>query len=157
MTETDKSFDLVAAMSRYEVDRAAFKAEATRLRTQNKATLFAALKSHDITQVVVEFDGYGDSGQVENVEATSNDTIVSLPDDVIELSFARHGGSFDTRSESLREAIESMAYDCLEDTHCGWENNDGAYGEFIFRVGQEAITLDYNERYTATESYEHEF
>lgn len=157
MTETDTSFDFAASMSRYEADRAAFKTEATRLRAQNKATLFAALKSHDITQVVVEFDGYGDSGQVENVEATSNDTIISLPDDVIELSFSRHGGSSDTHSESLREAVESMAYDCLEDTHCGWEINDGAYGEFIFRVGKETITLNYNERYTATESYEHEF
>lgn len=157
MTETDTSFDFAASMSRYEADRVAYKAQATRLRAQNKATLFAALKSHDITQVVVEFDGYGDSGQVENVEATSNDTIIALPDDVVELSFARHGGSSDTRSESLREAIESMAYDCLEATHCGWENNDGPYGEFIFRVGDAAITLDYNERYTAAESYDHEF
>ncbi len=157
MTETDKPFDLAATMSRFHADRAAFRAEATRLRAQNKATLFKALKSHDITQVVVEFDGYGDSGQIEHIEATSHDKIVPLPDDEASMTFARHGRDAETRSEPLCEAIESVAYDCLEDTHCGWENNDGAYGEFIFRVGDAAITLDYNERYTATESYEHEF
>jgi hypothetical protein len=37
------------------------------------------------------------------------------------------------------------------DTHCGWENNDGAYGDFIFDVAKRTITLDFNERYTASD------
>ena len=117
MTENDTSFDFAASMSHYEADRAAFKAEASRLRLQNKAALFTVLKSHNITQIVVSFDGYGDSGQMEDVEATSNDKIVSLPHDKVTLSFARHGGEAEIRTESLREAIESMTYDCLEETH----------------------------------------
>lgn len=157
MTQTDKFFDFADAMTRYEADRAAFKAEATRLREANKAALFAVLESHTITQIVVSFDGYGDGGQVENIEAASGGKIVPLPDDDVDLTFARHGRESEARTEPLGEAIESMAYDCLEETHCGWENNDGAYGEFIFRVGDDTITLDYNERYTATESYEHDF
>jgi hypothetical protein len=157
MTQTDTSFDFADAMTRYEADRATFKAEATRLREANKAALFSILKSHSITQVVVSFDGYGDSGQVENIEATSADKIVLLPDDDVEMTFARYGRAAESRAEPLGEAIESMAYDCLSETHCGWQDNDGAYGEFIFRVGDDSITLDYNERYTATEPYEHEF
>ena len=50
-----------------------------------------------------------------------------------------------------------VAYDFLSETHGGWENNDGAYGEFSFDVAARTITLDYNERYTATEFYSHEF
>lgn len=57
----------------------------------------------------------------------------------------------------LRDAIETMAYDLLERTHSGWENNDGAYGEFTFDVVNRTVTLDYNERYTASENSTHEF
>ena len=34
----------------------------------------------------------------------------------------------------------------LEQTHGGWENNDGAYGEFTFDVAERTIKLDFNER-----------
>ena len=58
---------------------------------------------------------------------------------------------------SVDEAVEQLAYDFLSETHGGWENNGGAYGEFTFDVAEGTITLDYNERYTATEFYSHEF
>ena len=60
-------------------------------------------------------------------------------------------------SMGVEAAIEQLAYDFLSETHGGWENNDGAYGEFSFDVAARTITLDYNERYTATEFYSHEF
>ncbi len=37
---------------------------------------------------------------------------------------------------SVRDAIERLAYDFLEETHDGWENSDGAYGDFIFDVAE---------------------
>ena len=58
---------------------------------------------------------------------------------------------------SIADAIERLAYDFLDDTHCGWENNDGAYGDFTFDVAERTITLDYNERYTASEYSQHVF
>jgi hypothetical protein len=48
---------------------------------------------------------------------------------------------------SVRDAIERLAYDFLEETHDGWENSHGAYGDFIFDVAERTITLDYNERH----------
>jgi hypothetical protein len=54
-------------------------------------------------------------------------------------------------------SIERLAYHLLERTHCGWENNDGAYGDFTFDVAERTITLDYNERYTASEYSQHVF
>lgn len=44
----------------------------------NKTALFDALAAANITVVVVTFDGYGDSGQIENIEAKAGDEIVTL-------------------------------------------------------------------------------
>ncbi|MGH6740433.1 MAG: DUF6878 family protein, partial [Bradyrhizobium sp.] len=58
---------------------------------------------------------------------------------------------------SIADVIERLVYDLLTDTHCGWENNDGAYGDFIFDVAERTITLDYNERYTESNYTQHIF
>ena len=58
---------------------------------------------------------------------------------------------------NISAAVESLAYDVLEQTHSGWEDNDGAYGDIVFDVAERTITLDYNERYTASENYTHTF
>ena len=58
---------------------------------------------------------------------------------------------------SLTDAIEKLVYDFLENSHWGWEDGDGAYGEFTFDVVDRTINLDYNERYTASVNYSHEF
>ncbi len=42
-------------------------------------------------------------------------------------------------------------------THDGWENSDGAHGDFTFDVGERTITLDYNERYMQSEYSLHVF
>ena len=57
----------------------------------------------------------------------------------------------------VRDAIEKLAYDFLEEEHDGWENEDGAYGEFTFDVGERTIRLEYNERVMTTSYFEHEF
>lgn len=157
MSQT-KDYDFTAALADYEVKIRAYRAVAQDLRRDNKAALFKALHAAGITQVVVSFDGYGDSGQVEHIEATVDDIITSLPDDKIMLRFAVWNTP-EPREETLnlRESIEAMSYDCLSETHCGWENNDGAYGEFVFRTADQTIALDFNQRYTDSEHYAHDF
>jgi hypothetical protein len=49
---------------------------------------------------------------------------------------------------SLEAAIEDLAWDYLYDEHCGWENNDGAFGTFVFSVPHRTIVLEHNERFT---------
>src|SRR3546814_5572861 len=44
----------------------------------NKAALFDVLTAVGITSVVVSFDGYGDSGQIEGIEARNADDEVAL-------------------------------------------------------------------------------
>ena len=155
---TPKPFDMAAAMARYHESRAVYERRSESVHPANKKALFDALATAKITRVVVTFDGYGDSGQVEDISALSDDATVAPPEGEITISRAIWGTDGITESTmSVDEAVEQLAYDFLSETHGGWENNDGAYGEFTFDVAEGTITLDYNERYTATETYEHIF
>jgi hypothetical protein len=126
------------------------------IRPTNKAVLFDALAGAGIAVVVVTFDGYGDSGQIENIEVQGEST--ELP--TVEIEFASVAwGDLEVRHHrlSVREALEALAYALLEQTHCGWENNEGAYGEFTFDIADRTVTLDYNERIESSEYTQHIF
>lgn len=137
----------------------AFEARAAELHPVNKTALFAVLRDADISKVVVRFDGYGDSGQIEEVTAFGpEDGERSLPASEVAITKIYFGQDEpETLSEPLAEAIETLAYAFLESTHGGWENNEGAYGEFRFDVAAGTITLDYKERIESVEHYSHEF
>ncbi len=128
------------------------------VRTGNKTALFDALSAAGITKVVVHFDGYGDSGQIEDIAAYAGDADAEIPSGAIEIAQPRWGEP-ETHHDScsLRDAIEALSYDALEETHGGWENNEGAYGDFTFDVAARTITLDYNERYESSEYTQHIF
>ncbi len=124
----------------------------------NKALLFDALAAAGITAVLVNFDGYGDSGQIESIEAKAGGQAAEVPDKTLEfLHPVWHKPEIERRNHTIPEAIEELVYAFLRQTHDGWENNDGAYGEFTFDLDTRTITLDYNERYTSSENYTHEF
>lgn len=136
----------------------AYEARATALYPANKAALMAAFAAAGITSVVVTFDGYGDSGQIENCEVKAGDRLVDLPDTPVEIARTEFFcETVDRRSEPLREAIESVCYLILEAKHGGWENNEGAYGEFVFDVAAGTVTLDFNYRIETTENHSYEF
>jgi hypothetical protein len=128
------------------------------LRPGNKNRLFDGLIAAGITHVTVTFDGAGDSGQIESIGAWSGDKAVDFP--ATEISYAAitwDTPEIDMRSLSLEDVVEQLAYDFLSDTHCGWENNDGAYGEFCFDAGARCIHLEFNERFTSSELFTHDF
>jgi hypothetical protein len=124
----------------------------------NKTVLFDALAASNITAVVVTFDGYGDSGQIENIEAKAGDEIVTLPHGAIEIARPVWASNdIDRQSLSIHDAIEALVYSFLGQTHDGWENSDGAYGDFTFDVANRTITLDYNERRMESDYSQHVF
>lgn len=129
------------------------------LRPANKAAVFAALAGVGIATVTVTFDGCGDSGQIEDIEAMDAAGVnVPLPEETLAIVAIVWGRSEpEARIMSLREAIEHLVYDALSEAHGGWENNEGAYGEFVFDVPALEIRLGYNERITATEFHSHTF
>jgi len=159
---TDKpdpeTIDIAAIVASYFTEQAERNRRAEELRPANKTALFDALAAAGITQVVVTFDGCGDSGQIEQIDARSGDDTVPLPpDEIMICSVAWGDPGFVARTMTVEQAIEQLAYDFLSETHGGWENDDGAYGEFTFDVATRSISLDYNERFTSSEYYGHEF
>jgi hypothetical protein len=128
------------------------------IRPANKNGVFDALAKAGITGVIVAFDGCGDSGQIERIDAWIGDKPAELPAAQVEIATARWGSpNVDRNALPIAEAIEALAYDFLRGTHEGWENNAGAFGEFTFDVTSRAITLDYNERFESSEYHQHVF
>jgi hypothetical protein len=130
-----------------------------RLRPANKADLFAILAGAGIATVTVEFDGYGDSGQIDSVDAIGKDGVVcALPATSITIRRALWGESEPVSEEmTVAEAVERLAYDLLGGAHPGWEINDGSFGTFVFDVAAGAITLDCNVRFTDSELHSSTF
>ena len=128
------------------------------LRPGNKDRLFDGLTAAGITHVTVTFDGAGDSGQIESIGAWAGDKAVDFP--AVEIPYAAltwDKPEIEMRQLSLEDVVEQLAYDFLADTHGGWETNDGAYGEFCFDAAARSIHLEFNERFTSSELFTHEF
>ena len=145
--------DMDAIMARF----AAEQAQRAALLPKNKQALFAALRSDGVTEVTVDFDGSGDSGQIENLAFRSGDASVAEPPGEVLLEIASNRGEALARSFDIRAAIEHLVYEFLEDDHGGWELNEGSYGTFTFDVAEGTITLDYNERVEATNYSQHTY
>lgn len=126
------------------------------IRTHNKRLIFAALAEAGITKVSIEFDGAGDSGQIEDIlawNATFSGSVPIPADCKLQLAYPGNP----PREATLRDAIETLAYDYLDETYRGWENNDGAFGTFVFDVPARTVTLQHNERYIDVTTSSHEF
>ncbi|MFH7812422.1 MULTISPECIES: DUF6878 family protein [Acetobacter] len=122
---------------------------------QNRRIVFATLALHGITQVKVSFNGEGDSGQIEDITVTPEDQADILQREIAMKTTSWPDADVTQVSGSLNDAIENVCYDALAQTHGGWENNAGAYGDIIFDVPERTVTLEFNERYTSSEYYEH--
>ena len=124
-----------------------------------KAAIFKVLAATPITRIVVSFDGCGDSGQIEDIEAFSGADRAVLPEVLIDIQETTWSNdqSFTRTGVRLGEAIESLCYGYLEEKHAGWENNEGASGEFVFDVAAARLELAFSARFTSTEDYSHSF
>jgi hypothetical protein len=124
----------------------------------NKAAVFDALAAANLTRVAVEFDGEGDSGQINEITTYAGEAPAELPSTAMTLHQATHGRSdLRTGEATLRDAIETLCYDYLTQCHDGWENNDGAYGTFEFDLPNRTMHLDIDERFTDSTNFTHDF
>lgn len=153
MTETDDGY------ARYDAQQRARNHLATQAASSTKDAVFDALAAAGVASVTVTFDGSCDDGQIESVVACdAQANAVALSAHTVAVTTPLWDGSgVETRTAPLAEAIEALAYAYLERTHDGWENDDGAYGEFAFDVAARTVTLAYNERVLQSEYSEHEF
>lgn len=111
----------------------------------SKLVLIKSLSTAGVARLVVKYDGEGDSGQVESIDAL----------DAERKSVDIHGPSFieigkdENRREysNLAGFVESFFWDLLGSYHDGFENNDGGFGEVIIDVTAGTVTLDHYDRF----------
>jgi hypothetical protein len=99
------------------------------------------LKNAGVARVEIEYDGCGDSGQIEGIRCVDGDGKIVNPIGKIEFT---------------EDALLELFYDLLEVRYRGWENNDGAFGEFAWDLLADSLTHTHNYRYTNYETEEHE-
>ena len=91
-----------------------------------RADLLRACRATGATAVEATYDGYGDSGNIED--------LAFVPTRIVPL------GATGTR---LADFLWQMAYD----RHPGFENNEGGYGEVRWDLEADTISIDHAERY----------
>jgi hypothetical protein len=126
--------------------------------SENKTALFDALAAARIDTVEVTFNGYADEGQIDGLVADGEGADADLRLINIELARVDWANQIVTRQTfSLKDAIEKLVHDLLQQTYYGWEDNQGAYGDFLFDVIERSITLNFNERIETSEYTQHVF
>ncbi len=114
---------------------------------------FDTLAAAGIEKVTVTFDGCGDSGQLEDTAVEPEGKALSTESCLYWTSVHDHWLSekppqFKPGSGSINDLLEEIVYDQMGIHHPGWENNDGAYGQFEFVVAERKIEYEHNTRYT---------
>ena len=143
---------------------------------ETKAAILGALFAAGVVRVRVDYDGYGDSGQMNDFIATLVDgsekaladisalggdaTLPSQPLDnkVDDGSGRLNKASVDDKDvRSLADTVEAFCYDLLDAHHDGYENNEGGSGEFVFDVEAGTISLCHHDNFISVDTTEHEF
>ena len=126
--------------------------------SENKTALFDALASARIDTVEVTFNGYADEGQIDGAVADGEGGDTDFQSIHVEIARVEWGNQIVTRQTlSVKDAIEKLGYDLLQQTYSGWQDNHGAYGDFLLDVSERTITLNFNERIETSELTQHVF
>lgn len=125
------------------------------LYLENLSRVLPVLRENNVVEVVVEFDGYGDSGSIQSVTYDANE----LDGGAVHVEFSGvesvfQGGKWERmrrdKRMTLDDAIEALTYDYLAETNVNWYDNDGGYGELIIDVIGGTVSLEVNTRFTET-------
>ncbi len=128
-----------------------------------KAQIYAKLARLGITTVLISYDGCGDSGCIESLEAYDpNGKTIQLPKrevtidfeesqwDAATASFIRVGVK---RKLPIAKAVESWCYDLIEQHFAGWELNEGSQGTIELDVAKNVATLEHDENVMTTTTH----
>ncbi|WP_289084244.1 DUF6878 family protein [uncultured Sulfitobacter sp.] len=104
-------------------------------RVITRTALLTELRALGVTKIEVQYEGYGDSGNVEDVSVT--------PDTI-------------TLSEEMRRRVEDFGWDFAYALSPGFENNEGGYGELTWALETDKIDVSHSNRYIEANTTEHE-
>ena len=98
-----------------------------------------------VASVVGKYDGYGDSGNFESVEAFAEPA--DRDDDF-------RGGDEIKLSPELTEQLKTHLFDFLP---AGFEINEGSFGDLVLDVAERKVYLEHNQRVESSEYSEQSF
>ena len=119
-----------------------------------KQVLVPPLRQAGIATVEIRFDGYGDSGAIEEIDCRdAAGQAVVCPEVFLAIAPYDPEEPGEVRQETVQVALESLGYLALERHHPGWENNDGASGSLMIDVAEASFRLECSLRYTGYEDH----
>jgi hypothetical protein len=121
---------------------------------ENAQRIINRLEELGCTEVIsVTFDGYGDSGAIDDVAL--GDAFADQAVEILRIERSFNQGAWTQRettvATTLRDAIEHMAYDYISETGVNWYDNDGGFGELVLDMPNRTLALEINARYTDSE------
>ena len=99
------------------------------------------LQEAGVACVHINYDGCGDSGQIESITFTDGD---GKPVELV------------GKTTITEDQLMDLFYDLTQARHPGWENNDGAFGEFEWNLTDDTLKHTHNDRFTNYDTTEHE-
>ena len=132
-------------------------ADFTKQHVQN---LFAQLKLLNVNSFEIEFDGSGDSGQIEGVTFyDSSIEVMDIPEDTISWVYTAYGQEPKDTKVTIHKAVEDLGYQMLEESGHDWYNNEGGYGRISVHMegsnGKPYVGMNMNIRIVNEDHYEY--
>jgi hypothetical protein len=132
-------------------------ADFTKQHVQN---LFAQLKLLNVNSFEIEFDGSGDSGQIEGVTfCDSSHEVMDIPEDTISWVYTAYGQEPKDTKVTIHKAVEDLGYQMLEESGHDWYNNEGGYGRIRVHMegsnGKPYVNMNMNIRIINEDHYEY--
>ena len=128
MTHAKSTEEIVARME--EIRRE----QEQELRDQRQAIL-KTLRTAGATRVTIQYDAYGDAGNVEDVTLEPEGTQLASED---------------------AEVLDAFGWDQAYSLHPGFENNEGGYGELNWDIAEDRIDLTHHDRFVDYDTTTHE-
>ena len=128
----------------------------------NRQPLLTALTALGITELVVRYEGGGDSGDVAEVTVMPETIMPQLAIEQITHRYVitdyrdnQYHYHAEERQLSVNEALHDFALEWVDVYHSGWENNDGGSGTVTIQVANNRFQLEHTEYYTESCGYEY--
>ena len=102
---------------------------------QQLRNILAAMAEKGITDVEVQYDGIGDSGNIADIRFHDGNGAVAMRADL----------------EPIAEMLDEAIFPLLGSRKPGWELNSGSYGEISLSTAEDTVELDH---YWRTENYD---
>ena len=134
----------------------------------NRQPLLTALAALAITQLVVRYEGGGDSGDVSELEIFPESLAQANIADTLktqQLTYHCLAGEYQDgeyryflqeQQSSIDSALRDFVLTWVDAHHGGWENNDGGSGTVTIKVTEESFRLEHTEYYTECSNYEYD-